>query len=598
MENSKIKEHIIIANNSRLKIISLISLGFSVFALYTDFLVHGVWHAEYLYLYKILDIVFAIISVSAISFFWLLKIKNINLQKTGIILFPFLFIVWSAVITGIDFSFLGLSTLITVVLVATFFLYLNLIVSILYFVSSGLALLTTLYLMGNIKDNYLSPIFILIPIIVISVLISARNYKYKKNDLFQQEKIEEINNKLNNSNKNLEAEVEKRTNEIVIALKKAEESDRLKTAFLSNISHEIRTPLNAILGFSELLQNTTNSQEEMKFFLEQIQYGKDDLLDLIENVVFASKIDILQSVPIKKEFNLNECLNKLVSDSKKLINRNDKSEIEVLSHLDSTYDIIIESDENNIIIAVRQLLSNAVKYTDSGEIEIGTKLIDDCEVELYIRDTGIGIDENEFEKIFDKFYKVESNPNKLFRGAGIGLTIVKGIADNMGGKVWLDSKIGQGSTFYFRFPVRVIRSVSKYHKTESNISNITEKWGETSILIAEDVDINFTYLDKALNFSNITRYHAKNGHEAIEIMKSTKIDLVLMDILMPLMDGYEAASIIKTLFPSIPIIAQTAIYDKNNKDFDLSNLFNDYLVKPISRNLLIEVLNKFLKTDN
>jgi len=598
MENFKIKEHIIIANNSRLKIISLISLGFSVFALYTDFLVHGVWHAEYLYLYKILDIVFAIISVSAISFFWLLKIKNINLQKTGIILFPFLFIVWSAVITGIDFSFLGLSTLITVVLVATFFLYLNLIVSILYFVSSGLALLTTLYLLGNIKDNYLSLIFILIPVIVISVLISARNYKYKKNDLFQQEKIEEINNKLNDSNKNLEAEVEKRTNEIVIALKKAEESDRLKTAFLSNISHEIRTPLNAILGFSELLQNTTNSQEEMKFFLEQIHYGKDDLLDLIENVVFASKIGILQSVPIKKEFNLNECLNKLVSDSKKLIHRNNKSEIEVLSHLDFTYDIIIESDENNMIIAVRQLLSNAVKYTDSGEIEIGTKLIDDCEVELYIRDTGIGIDENEFEKIFDKFYKVESNPNKLFRGAGIGLTIVKGIADNMGGKVWLDSKVGQGSTFYFRFPVKIIRSMPKYSQPKSDTSNVTEKWGERNILIAEDVDTNFKYLDKVLGYSNITRFHAKNGHEAIEIMKSTKIDLVLMDILMPIMDGYEAASIIKTMFPSIPIIAQTAIYDKNNKDFDLSNLFNDYLVKPISRNSLIEVLNKFLKTDN
>jgi len=407
-----------------------------------------------------------------------------------------------------------------------------------------------------------------------------------------------MNKKLNDSNENLEREVEKRTKEILIALKKAEESDRLKTAFLSNISHEIRTPLNAILGFSELLQNTSNSQEEMRFFLEQIQYGKDDLLDLIENVVFASKIDILQSVPVKKEFNLNECLNKLVSDSIKLIHRNNKSEIEVLSNLDSTYDIIIESDENNMIIAVRQLLSNAVKYTDSGEIEIGTKLIDDCKVELYIRDTGIGIDENEFEKIFDKFYKVESNPNKLFRGAGIGLTIVKGIADNMGGKVWLDSKVGQGSTFYFRFPVKIIRSMPKYSQPKSDTSNVTEKWGERNILIAEDVDTNFKYLDKALGYSNITSFHAKNGLEAIEITKSTKIDLVLMDILMPLMDGYEAASIIRTLFPSIPIISQTAVYDKNNKDFDLSNLFNDYLVKPISRNSLIEVLDKFLKTDN
>jgi CheY-like chemotaxis protein len=291
-------------------------------------------------------------------------------------------------------------------------------------------------------------------------------------------------------------------------------------------------------------------------------------------------------------------LNTLIFDSKKLILRNDKSEIELLSHLDSTNDIVIEADEKNMILALRQLLSNAVKYTDSGEIEIGTKLIDDCEVELYIRDTGIGIDENEFEKIFDRFYKVESNPNKLFRGAGIGLRIVKGIADNMGGKVWVDSKVGQGSTFYFRFPVRIIRSVPKYHQQKGDTSNIIEKWGQRNILIAEDVDINIKYLDKALNFSNITRFHAKNGQEAIEIMKSVRIDLVLMDILMPVMDGYEAATIIRTMFPSIPIIAQTAIYDKNNKDLDLSNLFNDYLVKPINRNSLIEVLNKFLKTDN
>lgn len=598
MEKSKIKEYIINANHSRLKLVSLIALGFSVFALFTDFLVHGVWRDEYLYLYKILDIVFTIISVSSIFFFFRLKIKNIALQKTGIILFPFLIVIWSAVVTGIGFSMLGFSTLIIVVLLIAFFLYLNLTVSILYFVSSGLALMTTLYFMGDIKDNYLSLIFLLIPIICISVLISARNYKYKINDLFNQVKMEELNKKLNESNKNLEKEVEKRTKEILIALKKAEESDRLKTAFLSNISHEIRTPLNAILGFSELLQNTSNSQEELRFFLEQIQYGKDDLLDLIENVVFASKIDTQQSVSIKKEFNLNESLNALISDSKKLIQRIDKSDIELLTHLDSTNDIVIEADERNMILALRQLLNNAVKFTDSGEIAIGTRLIDDCNVELFIRDTGIGIDENEYEKIFIRFYKVESNPNKLFRGAGIGLSIVKGIADNMGGKTWVVSKVGQGSTFYFRFPARVISSVPKYHKPESVAANIIEKWGVRNILIAEDVDTNFKYLDKALNYSNLTRYHAWNGNEAVEIMKSTRIDLVLMDIIMPSMDGYKAASIIKTMYPSIPIIAETAIYDKNNIDYDLTNLFDDYLVKPININSLVEVLNKFLKTDN
>jgi signal transduction histidine kinase len=598
MENPKIKEHLINANNSKLKYVSLISLGFSGFALFTDFMIHGVWRNEYLHIYKVLDIVFAVISVSSVSFFWLFKIKTITRKRVGIILFPFLFLIWSAVITGVDFSMLGFSTFIIVVLFITFFLFLSPIVSIAYFSGAFIALMTTLYFTRQLNDNYLSIIFLVIPTVTISVLITVKNYKNKLNDLFNKQEIEKMNKKLNDSNKNLEREVEKRTEEILIALKKAEESDRLKTAFLSNISHEIRTPLNAILGFSELLQNTTNSQEEIRFFLEQIQYGKDDLLDLIENVVFASKIDAHQYVSIKNEFNLNECLNKLVADSKKLIQRKDKSNIKVVSHYDSANDTIIESDEKNMITALRQLLSNAVKYTDAGEIEIGTKIIDDCEAELYIRDTGIGIDANEYEKIFDRFYKVESNPNKLFRGAGIGLTIVKGIADNMGGRVWVDSKVGQGSTFFFRFPVRVIKGMPVYSHPERVASNITERWGERNILIAEDVDTNFRYLDKALGFCNITRFHARNGQEAIEIMKSAKIDLVLMDIIMPVIDGYEAASIIKTIYPSIPIIAQTAIYDNNDKDIDLTNIFDDYLIKPIKINTLIEVLNKYLKTDN
>jgi len=397
-------------------------------------------------------------------------------------------------------------------------------------------------------------------------------------------------------NEILEEKVSERTAELVIARDKAEELDRLKTAFLSNISHEIRTPLNAILGFSELLNNTTNTQEDIRFFIDQMEIGKDDLLDLIENVVFASKIETRQFVSIKKEFNLNDCLNKLVSDSKKHINRSDKSHIDFLTHIESTKDISITADENNITMALRQLISNAIKYTDSGKIELGTKLIENSEIEFYIRDTGTGIDEKELEKIFDRFYKVESNPNKLFRGAGIGLTIVKGIAEAMVGKVWVNSKIGEGSTFYFSIPVHVHEIVPTLHEPQTSVSSIIEKWGVRNILIAEDVDTNFKYLDKALNFSNINKFHARNGLEAIEIMKTNKIDLVLMDILMPSMDGYEAASIIKTMFPSIPVIAQTAIYyNHNNKDSNLIDLFNDYLVKPIDRSTMIKLLDKYLK---
>ena len=202
--------------------------------------------------------------------------------------------------------------------------------------------------------------------------------------------------------------------DLIKAKEKAEESDRLKTAFLQNISHEIRTPLNAILGFSELLQDTTSSQEDLKYYLEQINYGKDDLLDLIEDVMFVSKIITKQFSSTKKEFNLNDFLNELVSDSKKLILRNDKSNIDFLTHIEPTKDITIEADENNIKMALRHIISNAIKYTDSGEIKIGTKLIDNSEVEFYIKDTGTGIDKSEFEKIFDKFYKVEANPTSYF----------------------------------------------------------------------------------------------------------------------------------------------------------------------------------------
>jgi len=390
-------------------------------------------------------------------------------------------------------------------------------------------------------------------------------------------------------------ERKKKEEELLRAKEKAEESDRFKTAFLQNMSHEIRTPLNAILGFSELLQDPKISQEDSRFFIEQIHFSKDDLLDLVENVVFAAKYDTKQFVSTNKKFNLNDSLNKLVSDSKKLTHRNDKSHIVFLSRLESTKDITIEADENNVKMALRQLISNAIKYTDSGQIEIGTKLIDNSEVEFYIKDTGIGIDKYEYEKIFDRFYKVESNSNKLFRGAGIGLTIVKGIAETLGGNVRVDSIVGEGTTFYFSIPVIVIGIETKKQQPQSDISNIISKWGERNILIAEDVDTNLKYLDKVLDFSNITRFHAKNGQEAVEIIKTNKIDLVLMDILMPVMDGYEAATIIRTLFPSIPIIAQTAIYSKTDRDADLLSLFNDYLIKPINRNSLVELLDKFLK---
>jgi len=219
MENSKIKDQIIKANNSRMKYLSLICVGFSVFVLITDFLIQGVWQDESLYLYKVLDLVFAIVSVSAAFFFWSFKLNNSNLKKTGIVLFPFLIIILFSIITGIDFTTLGFSTLLSVMLIVTFFLYLNLTISLLYFVSSGFVLMATIYHKGNNNEQYLSILLTLIPIIGFSVLISVRNYKYKIKDLFNQEKMVDINKELHDFNQNLENIVEKRAAELIIANK-------------------------------------------------------------------------------------------------------------------------------------------------------------------------------------------------------------------------------------------------------------------------------------------------------------------------------------------------------------------------------------------
>jgi signal transduction histidine kinase len=455
MENSKIQEHIINANNSRLKYISLISLGFSVFTLITDFFVHGVWSNESLDFYKALDIAFTIISILAVSFFWLFKIKNSMLQKTGILFFPFFWIIWSAVITGIDYGILGLSTLIAIILLTTFFLYLNLIVSIVYFVCSGLALMATIYFRGNVNENYLSLIFLLIPILGISVLISAKNYKNKLIDLSNQEKMVEMNLKLYDSNENLESEVEKRTKEILIALKKAEESDRLKTAFLHNISHEIRTPMNSIVGFSELLNDPDLLPEICQQYTNIIVKSSNHLLSIINDIISIATIDSGQEKIIEAEFHLNSTL-QLIHEQFFLQAKKLDVDLNLLPSFSEGEDNIV-SDETKLVQILSNLIGNALKFTKKGHINFGYNVVETTHalsLQFFVKDTGIGIPPEMQEDIFQRFRQVESATTRQFEGSGLGLSISKAYVELLGGKIWLNSELGKGSTFYFTIPVK------------------------------------------------------------------------------------------------------------------------------------------------
>jgi signal transduction histidine kinase/CheY-like chemotaxis protein len=604
MENSNVKEHLFNANYSRLKIISLISLGFSVFALFTDFLVHGIWGDEHLNLYKILDIVFSIISLSAFSFFFLFKNKNITLQKVVIILFPFLLIIWSAIITGIGFTMLGFSTLIIVVLLGAFFLYLNLIVSISYFVCSGLALMTTMYYMGDIKENYLSLIFLLIPIIVISVLISARNYKYKINDLFNQEKMVEINKKLQYSNENLEKTVEERTREIMEALKKAEESDRLKSAFLTNMSHEIRTPMNGILGFTELLKEPNLTSDDQQDFIQTIQISGARMLNTINNIVDISKLESGLVVVDIKETNINEKIEFTYKFFKPEV------EIKELQFFFKnglhSKEAIIKTDNEKVYSILANLVKNAIKFTYEGSIEFGYVLKSDsepgsaeqsrsAELEFFVKDTGIGIPLNQQQIIFERFRQGSESRNRSYEGSGLGLSIAKSYVNMLGGKIWVESEEGRGSAFYFTIPYNAVSEEKTEILNAAPSEHKEFEMKKLKTLIVEDDEISYSLLTRTIQKISYEVLHAITGVEAIEACRNNPdLDLVLMDIRMPRMDGNEATRQIRQFNKDVIIIAQTAYAFSGDSEKSIEAGCNDYISKPINKTLLYELIKKHI----
>jgi signal transduction histidine kinase len=595
MENSKIKDHIINANIHRLKYISLIALCFSVYYIFIDFLVPGVWRDESLYLYKVLDIAFTIVSFSAVCFFFLFKIKNSSLQKTGIIVFPFLFIVWSAIITGVDFSMYGFSTFIIVVLVATFFLYNNLRVSILYYVTSGLALMVTIKLRGEINENYLSLMFLLIPAITICILISARNYKNKLNDLFNHEKMIELNKKLHDSNDILEIEVEKRTKEILISLKKAEESDRLKSAFLANMSHEIRTPMNGILGFATLLKGPKLTGEKQKKYIDIIELSGVRMLNIINDIIDISKIESGQMEVFLSSTKINE-LTEYIYNFFKPEAEKKGIQFSVKNGMVAK-DAIIKTDRDKTVSILTNLVKNALKYTHAGTIEFGYNIKTNngpAVLEFFVKDTGIGIPKDRQHAIFNRFVQADIADTKALQGAGLGLSISKAYVEMLGGTIWLESEENAGSIFWFTLPYHTEMKEKNYHKIMDSDLAETNLVKNIKVLIVEDDETSDLLITTFIEYICREVLHTNTGTEAIEICrKNPDIDLVLMDIKMPQMNGHTAAKAIKEFRPSLTIIAQSA-YALEHEKVKFGEIFDDYISKPINKDLLLKTIRKHI----
>ena len=416
----------------------------------------------------------------------------------------------------------------------------------------------------------------------------------------QRDQIGMQNEELEKHRTHLEFLVQERTVDLIAAKEKAEQSDKLKSAFLANFSHEIRTPMNAIMGFSYLLKQEGRTEVEKDEFVEIIISSSQYLLNLINEIIDISRIEAGELTLNIKPTNLRQLVSDIITQYEEQKTLMNKTHIKLMLSPELKNNCLsVETDPIKLHQILVNLLENALKFTDEGFIEFGFS-IKQYEgknyIVIYVQDTGIGINEDARSFIFERFRKVENvGADKLYRGAGLGLAISKRLVELLGGKIWVDSELNKGSVFYFTLP---------YDKDESSIEYITEKnsetradsynWTNKIILVAEDEPTNFKYIANVLSRTSIHLLWAKNGLETCEYLKKREdIDLVLMDIRMPIMDGYEATKKIKAINGKIPIIAQTAYALDYEKDEILKAGCDDYIAKPHSDSELLGMINRY-----
>ena len=373
---------------------------------------------------------------------------------------------------------------------------------------------------------------------------------------------------------------------------RAERSDHLKSAFLANMSHEIRTPMNSIHGFAGLLSEDPEKEDEQKF-INIIRENGSSLLRLIEDIIDISKIQAGEIEIEPEVFHVNELLSEIRDVIKQILINKDKKHIELICEQGDP-GLFVQADQIRVRQVLLNLLTNAVKFTQKGSILFGSTA-DEKWIKFYVKDTGIGIDRKHQQEIFERFRKLgDDTQAQLYEGAGIGLTISKHLVKMMNGTIWLESAPGKGSSFYFKIP-RIPFDMPGPEVMEIPGSEDELNWQGKTILVAEDEEDSFYFLYKLLEITGIKIIRAKTGVEAVQLAKGKpKPDLILMDILMPGMDGLEAAKNIKSIYPEIPVIAQTALAMQSDDEKCIEAGCDGYIAKPISTGDLFSLLKKYL----
>ena len=382
--------------------------------------------------------------------------------------------------------------------------------------------------------------------------------------------------------------------ELIDAKIKAEESDHLKSSFLANLSHEIRTPMNAINGFTDLMMTTSLTDEEKQEYLKVIDKSGKNLVSIIDDLIEMSKIDSNQITPNLATTNLNTLVHEVYETIKITIPKTKHVTLHIQETPTPPLRNII-TDETKLKQILTNLITNGIKYTETGMVTFGFA-IDETQqqIRFHIKDTGQGISEENQQYIFDRFKRVDTDLAIREGGLGLGLAITKAYIELLQGSISLTSTLGKGSEFSFtipleydRLPVLPSEPISAVKKSQSGSA--------ATVLIAEDDNINFLLLQKIMQIKEFTIIRAVNGQEAVTAcLENPAIDVVLMDIKMPVMNGFQALEVIHTLRPDLPVIAQTAYASKEDEERIFSAGFTHYITKPLNKERLFAIIEELL----
>jgi signal transduction histidine kinase/ligand-binding sensor domain-containing protein/CheY-like chemotaxis protein len=391
---------------------------------------------------------------------------------------------------------------------------------------------------------------------------------------------------------NLAVRIEIKTKELLEAKHKAEESNNLKTVFLEIINHEIRTPMNAILGFINLLSDKIDDPNNRSYYMKIINESGKNLLRLIEDITDFSRFHTgelkLDCVPC----NLSEMIRQLIGAYRERVSR-EKPEINILVEVPEDINVI-NSDSKKILQILNHLVDNSIKFTEKGYIKLGTKDFNNDFVTLFVEDSGASIPADNLKGFFDRFYKSDHDTQDILqRDSGLGLALSKHLTELLGGKIWVENLENKGVGFYFT--VACNRKVEKQRQIQPTNHSNSYFWPGKKIIVAEDDETNYLLIEAIFKDTGVELLHAEDGVEFLEfIEKNPKIDLVLLDIRMPRMNGLNAIKIVRESMKDIPVIAQTAYDHAYHREKAFESGCNHFLTKPLRKEELLNLVKTYL----